>query len=192
FRQVARGPRTADFTVWSLHSSGWTALRLSDMNRARDTFAQFQSATPAELEAWARHGLGLANYALGRPDDAVAAWTALAAPAPARPGGRQESGRRGRDAPLTAGRAASDPHGAGADRVEEDRRGAGDRAGSPGRHAHERDPRVCALTEGRGVSGRREPRRSAHAVRAVAADGAEQRDRLVRGLSPGPGQFRAA
>jgi tetratricopeptide (TPR) repeat protein len=83
FRQVARGPRTADFTVWSLHSSGWTALRLNDMNRARDTFAQFQSATPAELEAWARHGLGLANYALGRHDDAVAAWTALAARAPA-------------------------------------------------------------------------------------------------------------
>jgi len=83
FRQVARGPRTAEFAVWSLHSSGWTALRLSDMNRARDTFAQFQSATPAELEAWARHGLGLANYALGRHDDAVAAWTALASRAPA-------------------------------------------------------------------------------------------------------------
>jgi tetratricopeptide (TPR) repeat protein len=83
FRQVARGPRTADFTVWSLHSSGWTALKLNDMGRARDTFAQFQSANPPELEAWARHGLGLANYALGRYDDAVAAWTALAARAPA-------------------------------------------------------------------------------------------------------------
>jgi tetratricopeptide (TPR) repeat protein len=83
FRQVARGPRSAEFTVWSLHSSGWTALRLNDMRRARDTFAQFQSATPPELEAWARHGLGLANYALGRHDDAVAAWTALAASAPA-------------------------------------------------------------------------------------------------------------
>ncbi len=83
FRQIARGPRTADFTVWSLHSSGWTALRLNDMLRARDTFAQFQSATPPELEAWARHGLGLANYALGRHDDAVAVWTALAARPPA-------------------------------------------------------------------------------------------------------------
>src|SRR5262245_7497052 len=83
FRQVARGPKTADFTVWALHSSGWTALRLNDMARARDTLSQFQSATPAELEAWARHGLGLANYALGRHDDAVAAWTALAARAPA-------------------------------------------------------------------------------------------------------------
>ena len=84
FRQVAKGPRTAEFTVWSLHSSGWTALRLNDMTRARDTFAQFQSASPAELEAWARHGLGLSNYALGRHDEAVAAWTALAArPTPA-------------------------------------------------------------------------------------------------------------
>jgi len=83
FRQLARGPKTADFTVWALHSSGWTALRLNDMARARDTFTQFQSATPAELEAWARHGLGLANYALGRHDDAVAAWTALVPRAPA-------------------------------------------------------------------------------------------------------------
>jgi TolA-binding protein len=83
FRQVARGPRLADFTVWSLHSSGWTALRLNDMNRARDTFAQFQSATPAELEAWARLGLGLSNYALGRHDEAVAAWTALSSRPPA-------------------------------------------------------------------------------------------------------------
>ena len=83
FRQVARGPRTAEFTVWSLHSSGWTALRLNDMTRARDTFAQFASANPPELEAWARHGLGLANYALGRHEEAVAAWTALASHPPA-------------------------------------------------------------------------------------------------------------
>src|SRR5437899_1695588 len=48
------------------------------MARARDTFAQFQTATPLVLEAWARHGLGLANYALGRHDEAVAVWTALA------------------------------------------------------------------------------------------------------------------
>ena len=85
FRQVAGGPRTSEFAVWSLHSSGWTALRLNQMARARDTFTQFQTATPSVLEAWARHGLGLANYALGRHDEAVAAWTGLAsrgAPAP--------------------------------------------------------------------------------------------------------------
>jgi TolA-binding protein len=77
FRQVATGPRGAEFTLWSLHSSGWTALRLNDMARARDTFTQFQNATPYTLEAWSRHGLGLANYALGRHEDAVAAWTSL-------------------------------------------------------------------------------------------------------------------
>src|SRR3989442_7677408 len=85
FRQVAGGQRTSEFAVWSLHSSGWTALRLNQMARARDTFTQFQTATPSVLEAWARHGLGLANYALGRHDEAVAAWTGLAsrgAPAP--------------------------------------------------------------------------------------------------------------
>ena len=82
FRQLARGPRTAELTVWSLHSSGWTALRLNDMNRARDTFAQFHTATPPELEAWARHGLALASYGLGRHGDAVTAWSALAAHAP--------------------------------------------------------------------------------------------------------------
>src|SRR3989454_10991658 len=81
----ASGPRTSEFAVWSLHSSGWTALRLNQMARARDTFTQFQTATPSVLEAWALHGLGLANYALGRHDEAVAAWTALASRgAPAR------------------------------------------------------------------------------------------------------------
>src|SRR2546422_10423907 len=29
------------------------------------------------MEPWARHGLGLASYALGRYDEAVAAWEAL-------------------------------------------------------------------------------------------------------------------
>src|SRR2546428_6228906 len=36
-------------------------------------------------EGWARQGVGLATYAQGRPDEAVAAWSALAsrgAPAP--------------------------------------------------------------------------------------------------------------
>jgi TolA-binding protein len=78
FRQLATGPRNSEFAVWSLHSSGWTALRLNQPGRARDTFAQFHAATPPVLEAWARHGLGLASYALGRHDEAVAAWSAMA------------------------------------------------------------------------------------------------------------------
>ena len=91
FRQVAGGPRTSEFALWSLHSSGWTALRLNQMARARDTFTQFQTATPPVLEAWARHGLGLANYALGRHDEAVAAWTALASHGPPAPLARDVS-----------------------------------------------------------------------------------------------------
>src|SRR5438477_296548 len=60
FRQVAQGPRAAEFTVWSLHSSGWTALRLGEWSRARDTFTPFLTAAPYPREAWARPGLGLA------------------------------------------------------------------------------------------------------------------------------------
>jgi len=82
FRQVASGPKS-DFALWSLFSSGWTALRLNQAARARDTFVQFQTATPPELEAWSRHGLGLANYALGRHDEAVAAWSSIGNRAPA-------------------------------------------------------------------------------------------------------------
>ena len=118
FRQVARGPKTADFSVWSLHSSGWTALRLNDMSRARDTFAQFQAANPPELEAWARHGLGLANYALGRHDEAVAAWTALASRAGL--AGADVSfwlGKRSGASGSTIGRSARSPSSCKADRT---------------------------------------------------------------------------
>src|SRR3989442_5351235 len=46
--------------------------------RARGPFAQLLAgAVPAAMEPWARHGLGLASYALGRYDEAVAAWEAL-------------------------------------------------------------------------------------------------------------------
>src|SRR5262249_56064229 len=44
FRQVARGPKTADFTVWSLHSSGWTALRLHHMTPPPPPFPPLPSA----------------------------------------------------------------------------------------------------------------------------------------------------
>src|SRR5258705_13475026 len=53
------------------------------MTGARDTSALFQAAPRPALEAWTRHGRGLATYSLGRHDDAVAAWTALASRAPA-------------------------------------------------------------------------------------------------------------
>jgi TolA-binding protein len=81
FLQVVQtAPRGSGFTLWSAFGSGWTALRLGNAPRARDTFTQILAgASPATMEPWARHGLALASYALGRHEDAVAAWTALAA-----------------------------------------------------------------------------------------------------------------
>src|SRR5207253_4341552 len=76
FRQVVQdGPRQ-DWGVWALHSSGWSALRIGDAARARDAFATvLAAAMPAPLEPWARHGLGLANYALARYEDAEQTWS---------------------------------------------------------------------------------------------------------------------
>src|SRR2546427_3664949 len=79
---IRRPPRSTLFPYTTLfrstHSGGWTALRTGDAIRARDTFAQLLAgAVPAAMEPWARHGLGLASYALGRYDEAVAAWEAL-------------------------------------------------------------------------------------------------------------------
>lgn len=78
FRQVAREAPRQDWGVWALHSSGWTALRLREPGRARDAFtALLAGPTPAPLDAWGRHGLALALYALGRWEDAEQAWTLL-------------------------------------------------------------------------------------------------------------------
>ena len=79
FRQVVEtAPKGSTYALWATHSVGWTALRIGDATRARDTFAQLLAgAVPAVMEPWARHGLGLASYALGRYDEAVAAWEAL-------------------------------------------------------------------------------------------------------------------
>ena len=78
FRQVAQDSPRQDWGAWALHSSGWTALRLGQAARARDTFTQLLSGPmPAPLDAWGRHGLGLAQMALGRYDEAEQAWSAL-------------------------------------------------------------------------------------------------------------------
>ena len=79
FRQVVQtAPKASDFALWATHSGGWTALGLGDATRARDTFAQLLSgAVPVAMEPWARHGLALASYALGRHEEAVAAWETL-------------------------------------------------------------------------------------------------------------------
>ena len=79
FRQVA-GERVSALTPFALHSSGWTALVLGDAGRAREVFAQILGAShPVTVDAWARHGLGLALSALGRHGDAQRTWADLLA-----------------------------------------------------------------------------------------------------------------
>jgi tetratricopeptide (TPR) repeat protein len=74
FRQVAQQSPRQEWGVWALHSSGWTALR-ADPARAREAFTSvLTGAVPSSIDPWARHGLGLANYALGRHADAEQAW----------------------------------------------------------------------------------------------------------------------
>lgn len=78
FRQVAQETPRHEWSVWALHSSGWTALRVGDATRAREAFTTvLSSAAPAPIEGWARHGLGLANYGLGRHEEAQQAWALL-------------------------------------------------------------------------------------------------------------------
>jgi TolA-binding protein len=78
FRQVAQESIRHEWGAWSLHSSGWTALRLRDAARARDAFSQMSTIPlPAPLDSWGRHGLGLALYALGRYAEAEQVWAAL-------------------------------------------------------------------------------------------------------------------
>jgi len=81
FRQVTQtAVRGSDWIVWSRHASGWTALRLRDAARARESFTDLLAApAPATLGPWARHGLALAEYALGRWNEALGAWTDLVA-----------------------------------------------------------------------------------------------------------------
>jgi len=80
FRQVAQDAPRQDWGVWALHGSGWTALRLREAARARDTFSTLLGGpTPSPLDAWGRHGLALSLYALGRWEEADKAWTQLEA-----------------------------------------------------------------------------------------------------------------
>jgi len=80
FRQVAQDAPRQDWGVWALHGSGWTALRLREAARARETFsALLAGPTPSPLDVWGRHGLALALYALGRWEDADKEWSQLEA-----------------------------------------------------------------------------------------------------------------
>ena len=86
FTRLAQAPGRDGFDVWALVNSGWTALRLGDFARARDTFTRLLAARPAyPLDAYGRFGLALSLSALGRSEDAQRAWrevTAQRLPAP--------------------------------------------------------------------------------------------------------------
>jgi tetratricopeptide (TPR) repeat protein len=78
FRQVVQDRQRSEWRVWALHSSGWTALRIGDATRARDAFTTVVTGgAPAPIDPWARHGLGLAQYAAGQYADAVQTWKQL-------------------------------------------------------------------------------------------------------------------
>lgn len=79
FQQVAQGsPRGGEFVVWALNAQGYTALEVRDWARARQAFERLlRGPLPVPVAAWARHGLGLAAYALGRYQEAADAWLAL-------------------------------------------------------------------------------------------------------------------
>jgi tetratricopeptide (TPR) repeat protein len=76
FARVAQGPGRDGLELWAQASSGWTALRLGDSARARDTFARLLAARPPfPLDGYGRFGLGLSLYALSRYEEAQRAWS---------------------------------------------------------------------------------------------------------------------
>lgn len=79
FRQVEQDAPRGDLAVFAAHGSGFTALELRDAARARDTFTRILGGpVPAPVDPWARHGQALANYLLGRHEEAHRIWAALA------------------------------------------------------------------------------------------------------------------
>jgi len=70
FRQLARGPRTAESRSGASTRAAGPRSGSTTMNRARDTFAQFQSATRPSSSLGAATDWG-SPISLGRHDDAV-------------------------------------------------------------------------------------------------------------------------
>lgn len=86
FTRLAEASGRDGLELWALASSGWTALRLGDFPRARETFARLlASRPPYPLDAYGRFGLALSLYALARYEEAQRAWSDAASqrlPAP--------------------------------------------------------------------------------------------------------------
>jgi tetratricopeptide (TPR) repeat protein len=78
FRYVVQHGFRSEFAPWAVAGGGWTSLRLGDVRRAHEAFTRvLNGRIPAGLEGWARHGLGLALYGLGRYTDAEKVWADL-------------------------------------------------------------------------------------------------------------------
>src|SRR5207249_3483999 len=82
FRQVVEtAPKGSTYALWATHSVGWTALRIGDATRARDTFAQLlaRGGPHALLDSgWFR--LGWWSLAGQRGKESVAAFRTYLAP----------------------------------------------------------------------------------------------------------------
>jgi tetratricopeptide (TPR) repeat protein len=78
FRQAAGDAPRQEYELWAAHASGWTALQLGDLARARDTFKKLAGGiAPVQIDLWTRHGLALALYGLGDYAGARDVWADL-------------------------------------------------------------------------------------------------------------------
>ncbi len=80
FRQGIGEAVGLEYQIWSGHAAGWMALRLRDPARAYDSFTKvLAGAVPSTIDGWARHGLALSLYGLGRYAEAEKVWADLTA-----------------------------------------------------------------------------------------------------------------
>lgn len=78
FRQAAGERPMLEHEVWAAHAGAWTALHVGDAARARDAFTRLLAgAVPAPIASWVRHGLALAQYAVGQYTEADRLWAEL-------------------------------------------------------------------------------------------------------------------
>lgn len=86
FQEVYQEDPKDDLAAYALHSSGWTALRLGDTQRALDAFdgvLKLKTVGSPSLLVSARLGRALALSYLGRHEEARPIWTLLLSATPA-------------------------------------------------------------------------------------------------------------
>jgi TolA-binding protein len=76
FRQVAQENPRAEWRLWALHSSGWTALALGDLRRANGVFESLakNALVSDQIRRWSLHGLALTFYLASDYKGALAVW----------------------------------------------------------------------------------------------------------------------